>query len=90
MSRNRKQEDLRDHLTDEEIVAVVVDGVLAGSKPIRKLTKKILRAQRELHKTVKGNAWRVYLKLEELTNERADIQADLLVTWAFTAGARKR
>jgi hypothetical protein len=89
VSRHRRDEELRDHLTDDEVLGLVVDGVLAGSKPITKLTKKILRAQRELHKTVKGNAWQVYLRLEELANERASMQIDLIVTW-FTAGARKR
>jgi hypothetical protein len=39
---------------------------------------------------VNGKAWKTYLALEELTNERADMQVDLIVKWAFTAGARRR
>jgi hypothetical protein len=90
---SRKREDdvlLRDYLTDSEALGLVVDAVIAGSKPIKKLSKRLLKAQRKLRGSVNGKAWKTYLALEELTNERADMQVDLIVKWAFTAGARRR
>jgi hypothetical protein len=93
MSRHRKRENdglLRDSLTDGEMLGLVMDGVLAGSKPIKKLTKRVLKAQRRPHRAVDPDAWRIYLRLEELVNERDSMQAELLVKWAFTAGARSR
>src|SRR5580658_2831793 len=81
MSRHRKRENdglLRDSLTDGEMLGLVMDGVLAGSKPIKKLTKRVLKAQRRLHRAVDPDAWRIYLRLEELVNERDSMQAELL------------
>lgn len=93
MSRRRKHENddlLRDYLTDSEALALVVDGVVAGSKPIKKLTKRVLKAERRLRKAVGDKDWKLYLALEELVNERDSMRVDLLVKWAFTAGARSR
>jgi hypothetical protein len=60
--------------------------VLTHSKNRRKLTKDILRWQRRLQGAVDGEAWRVYLRLEEIVNERASFEQDVLVRWAFRQG----
>ncbi len=89
MSRRHKDE-LAHFVTDREALALFVDGVLAGSKPTGKLTKKILKWQRKLQRAVDADAWRLYLRLEELVNERADVQVEAVVRWAFTSLARRR
>jgi len=34
------------------------------------------------------DAWKTYLRLEEVVNERAFIEGNLLVKWAFKSGRR--
>ena len=79
-----------DLVTPEEALDLVTDAVLIGAKRLRKLTKKILHAQRRLRRAVNDDGWRTYLKLEELVNERASAQMDLLVRWALATGCRSR
>ncbi len=90
MSRRRKGAD--DHvltgITDEAMLSLVIGGVLASSKPIRRLTKKVLRAQRRLRARVSRKGWAEYLALEEVVNERASMEVELIARWAFAAGTR--
>jgi len=37
---------------------------------------------------VNAKAWNVYLRLEEIVNERASFEQDVLVRWAFREGRR--
>lgn len=79
-----------DLVSSEEAINLVMDAVLIGSKPLRAMTKNVLKAQRKLKKAVDDDGWRAYLKLEEVVNERASVQMELLVRWALAAGARSR
>ena len=79
-----------DLLTGDEAIEVVIDAMLLGSKPLRVLTKKVLRAQKKLRKVVDDDGWKAYLKLEQVVNERATAEMDLLVRWALTHGSRSR
>lgn len=92
MRRNERGDDyfLPDLVTHDEAIDLVVDAVLLGSKQLRHLSKKILKAQRRLQRSVDRDSWKLYLALEELVNERASVQMDLLVRWALAAGARSR
>lgn len=91
MSRNERADDFPpDLVSDDEAIDLVIDAVLLGSKRLRRLSKKILRAQQRLQHAADADGWRAYLLLEELVNERADVQMHLLVRWALAAGARSR
>ena len=54
------------------------------------LSKKIRRWGRRLHEAVDADAWMLYLRLEELVNDRAVMEQDLLVAWAFEQGRTRR
>lgn len=79
-----------DLVTDDEAIDLVIDAVLVGSKPLRRLTKKILGLQRRLHRKVDADAWKVFLALEEAINERASLEANILVRWALGRRAHGR
>ena len=79
-----------DLLTGDEAIALVIDSVLVGSKPLRQMTKKVLQAQRRLHLAVDDDGWKAYLRLEEVVNERATTQMHVLVRWALGHGSRSR
>ncbi len=87
---SRRENVVFDLVSDREALDLVIDGVLAGSKPARKLTKKILKVQRKLQRAVDADAWGLYLRLEELANARADVEVEAVVRWAFTSLARRR
>lgn len=92
MSRRPKDDDdfPSDLIDGDEAIDLVIDAVLIGSKPLRRMTKAILKEQKNLRRAVDDDAWRVFLRLEELLNERASKQMDVLVRWALAAGARSR
>jgi hypothetical protein len=73
---------------DELALSHAITAVLTNAKNRRKLTKDILRWQRRLQGAVDSEAWRVYLHLEEVVNERASYEQDVLVPWAFRQGRR--
>ncbi len=81
-------EDMLNEIDHEGMLALVMSGVLARSKSYREATKTVLREQRRLQRAVGEKAWRRYLALEEAVNDRASIEADLIVRWAFAAAAR--
>jgi hypothetical protein len=89
MSRREIEDDvLEDFVSDGEALALVTDGVLRASSQIREQSRKVRKAQDKLRKMVKPKAWALYLQLESLTNDRASMEQELLVKWAFTAGTR--
>lgn len=88
----RRHDDILppDLLTGDEAIEIVIDAVMLGSKPLRKLTKNVLRAQQRLRRRVDDDGWKGYLKLEEIVNARASMQMDVLVRWALAHGSRSR
>ncbi len=87
--RSERDDDFPPDLIDpEEAIDLVIDAVLIGSKPLRRMTKDIMKQQKRLRRSVNDDAWKVFLKLEELLNERASKQMEVLVRWARAAGAR--
>jgi len=79
-----------DQIDSDEALDLMIDAVLIGNGTLRKQTKQILKQQKKLRHAVDGDAWKVFLKLEELLNERASAQMDLLVRWALGHGSRSR
>ena len=89
MSRHRR-EFSSEPISSAKAIDLVIDAVLTGSKPLRKLTKDVLKAQKKLRSAVDDEGWKDYLKLEEVVNERASMQMELLVRWALASAARSR
>jgi hypothetical protein len=83
-------EDMLDEIDHEGMLALVIDGVLASSKEYRKATKRALRLQRRLRKAVNDKQWAEFMQLEEAMKDRAAVEAELLVRWAFAAATRSR
>ena len=79
-----------DLISPEEAIDLVIDAVLVGSKPLRRMRKDVLKAQKHLRRAVDHDGWKAYLKLEEVVNERASAQMEVLVRWALTHGSRSR
>ena len=90
MKRDHQDDFPLDLIDTDEAIALVIDGIMLGSKPLRKLTKRVLAAQRKLRKAVDDDGWKKYLALEEVVNERASAQMDVLVRWALGHGSRSR
>ena len=89
MSRRDIEDDvLDDYVSDGEALALVIDGVLRSSKKVREQSRQVRKAQDKLRKMVKPEAWALFLKLDVLVNDRAAMELELLVKWAFTAGTR--
>ncbi len=81
-------EDMLAEIDHEGMLALVISGVLLSSKRYRGATKKVLAAQARLERLVGSKAWRRYLELEEAVNDRAAVESDLLVRWAFAAAMK--
>jgi hypothetical protein len=67
-----------------------LDELLLASPEHHALSRRIRRKQRQLRRLVEDDAWRTYLQMEEIVNERAAVEIELVVRWAFAAGARSR
>ncbi|MDB4935214.1 MAG: hypothetical protein JWP87_2186 [Labilithrix sp.] len=89
--RRRPDEDFpADLVTPDEAIDLVIDAVLNGNDGLRNLTKQILKAQKRLRRAVDDDGWKAYLKLEEVVNERASAQMDLLLRCGLAHGSRSR
>ena len=79
-----------DQIDSDEALDLVIDAVLIGNDGLRKLTMQILKQQKKLRHAVDDDGWKAYLKLEEVVNERASAQMDLLLRWGLAHGSRSR
>jgi len=77
-------------MSDAEAVDKALDRFTRGSVPIRRLTKRILRAQRRLQKQVNERAWLVFLEIEETTGERVLRTLDASIRIALRRGPSRR
>jgi hypothetical protein len=55
-------EDMLDEIDHEGMLALVIDGVLVGSKSYRNATKKVLKMQRRLRKVVNDKQWGEFMR----------------------------
>jgi hypothetical protein len=77
-------------LADADALSTMIGELLVSTKTYRKLSKRVRRAQDRLQKVVTDKAWKRYMRLEEVVNERTGEETDTLVRWAFEAGVRHR
>jgi hypothetical protein len=63
---------------------------LSKSKDWKKASRRIVRAQDKLRRHANVDAWLAYLRVEEVVNERAAVETDILVKWAFEQGRQSR
>jgi hypothetical protein len=75
-------------MNDDDMLALAINELLLGSPAVRKLSKRVRRGQDRLERAVDRRAWKQYLKLEEIINDRTSRETDILVRWAFEAGKR--
>jgi len=75
-------------MNDDDMLALAINELLLGSPAVRKLSKRVRHAQDHLQKVVERRAWKRYLRLEEIINDRTSRETDILVRWAFEAGKR--
>ena len=71
---------------EEKAVDRALDRFHLSDPEMRRLTRKVLRAQLELRASVSKKTWRIYLALEEFVNAR-DIR---LIETAIRLGVRRR
>ena len=62
----------------DALLELVIDEAFAHSKRLRKVTRRILRAQKRLRRVASVDAWAAYLALEEAVNARTDEQMQIL------------
>lgn len=75
-------------MSDHDALSDMINKLLLASKKMGKLTKRVVRAQDRLHRVVGRRAWAKYMMLEEVVNERAGHEMDVIIRWAFDAGRR--
>lgn len=63
-----------DRRLQRELIELFIDEALAGSKGIRRLTKRARAAQERLRSVVDAEGWTAYLSLEAVVNERTSLQ----------------
>ena len=75
MNKNsfKQQQGSEKHITpfDRAIREFLIDDALARSAKLRRISKRIRRAQQVLRGLCDDPAWDAYLKIEEATNARA-------------------
>ena len=70
-------------MNDEDALGLAIDEVLLRSKSWHNLNRRVRKVQRKMRRLMNYDAWVTYLQLEEIVNERAFIEGNLLVKWAF-------
>ena len=71
---------------DDELLAQAVDAVVLRDPDARRLMEEIV-LQEEMFKSVVGaDAWGLFLRLDELRNERFSELLLVVTRWAFRAG----
>jgi hypothetical protein len=75
-------------LNDEDALGLAIDAVLLRSNRFRRASRRVRKLQRKLRRLMTRDAWAAYLQLEEVVNERAFVEGNVLVDWAFKSGRR--
>lgn len=73
---------------DDLALSDAISAVLVRSKRRKNQTRDILRWQRPLRRAVTHDAWMLFLRLDEIMNDRTSHEQDVLVRWAFRQGRR--
>lgn len=75
-------------LGDSTRLGRAIDAVLRSDQELHDLSGQILRAWDRVRRRVDDEAWKKILAVEEVLTERASVAQEVLVVWAFRAGAR--
>jgi len=75
-------------ISDDDALALAIQDMILGSRAMRKMSKRVRCAQDRLRRVVGRKAWARYMVLEEIVNDRASREVELLVRWAYEAGRR--
>ena len=70
-------------LSDDAALDDAISDVLGRSDEYRRLSKRVRRAQDALQRTVNRKAWLLYLRLEEVVNDRVAFETRLIARWAL-------
>lgn len=60
------------------------------SPEVRRLTRRVLRAQADLRRLLADDGWRAFLTVEELTVARNALALAVIAKWAFGRGVKRR
>ena len=77
-------------LKNSESLSRVLGELVETDLRQRRHRRRILRLQKQLHGLVTAEAWHVYLRLEEASAARLGEATDLIASWAFKQGRRRR
>lgn len=69
-------------------LGAAVEAILRDDPDVARLSRRILRAQRRLRRLCSPEAWRAYLTVEQVTNERYEYASRLLLRYGMTIGKR--
>lgn len=74
-------------IADDGQLLDAIDELLADDADYKAFRKTVLRRQQRLKKLSTDEAWRAYLRIEEVVNARAERVVLTVARWAFEAGA---
>lgn len=77
----------RSVLANDEQLLDAIEELLTDDAAYKGLRKKLLKRQQRLKKLSTDEAWRTYLRIEEVVNARAEHVVLSVVRWAFEQGA---
>jgi hypothetical protein len=77
-------------LTNPESLSKALGELVEGDLRQKRHRLRILRLQKQLQACVSAEAWRVYLRLEDASATRLGETTDLVASWAFKQGRRRR
>lgn len=77
-------------LKNDSAVSLAIDVLFAIDQDVKKLSRRILRAQRRLRRRVSNEQFKFYMAIEEHENDRAQAMLATVARWAFSQGQRSR
>ncbi|MCA9622170.1 MAG: hypothetical protein KC731_24270, partial [Myxococcales bacterium] len=73
---------------DDELLWEAIDQLLVDDPQLRRLQRWIADWQVVLRSSTDGEGWRVYMLIEELANEKAELALTTVARWAFEHGVK--
>jgi hypothetical protein len=70
-------------LSDDSALDDVISEVLGRSDEYRRLSRRVRGAQDALQRAVGRKPWLLYLRLEEIVNDRVAFETRLIARWAL-------
>jgi hypothetical protein len=75
---------------EEKVVERALNRFHLSDPEMRRLTRKVIRAQRELRRMVSKKTWRIYLALEEVVNARDLRLIEVAIKLGIDHGCRRK